>query len=108
MSFADLMAAADSTVIRLLGEPVPVTYTPQGGAAVQVTGIFDEQYVLAKGSAHAGVEAAMPAVFFQLSALPGDPEVDKPTLIIGGVNYRVRERLGAGMGGILLGLRKIT
>jgi hypothetical protein len=108
MSFADLMAAVDSTVIRVLGEPVPVTYTPNGGASVPVTGIFDEQFVLAKGSADAGVEVSIPAVFFKLADLPVDPEVDDPTLIIGGVSYRVRERVGAGMGGIVLGLRKIT
>lgn len=73
-----------------------------------VKGIFDEQYVLAKGDAEAGVEARGPAVFFRLADLPDDPEDDDPTLTIRGVDYRVVERRPDGMGGVVLALRKVT
>ncbi len=108
MSFDDLVAAMDSTIIALLGESVPTTYTPLGGVAVPVSGVFDEQYVLANGSAQAGVSATVPAVFYRISALPADPIIDKPTITIGGVDYRVREKMPDGKGGIVLGLHKIT
>lgn len=107
MSFADLVAGIDRAAQAVLGGEV-VTYTAQGGTGVPVTGIFDEQYVLAKGSAEAGVEALGPAVFFRLEDLPANPEDDEPTLTIRGVNYRAIERRPDGMGGIVLQLRRAT
>lgn len=111
MSFSALVAAADRAAQSALGGET-VTYTPTVGApppaAVQVTGIFDEQYVLAKGSAEAAVETLGPAVFLRLEDLPTDPRDDEPTLTIRGVVYRVRERPTDGMGGIVLGLRRVT
>lgn len=106
MAFADLVAAADRAAQLALGGEL-VTYAPQLGAPVQVTGIFDEVYVLAKGTAEAGVEALGPAVFFRLSDLPIDPEDDEPTLTIRAVDYRVTERRTDGMGGIVLALRRV-
>ena len=107
MAFSDLVAAADRIAMADLGGEL-VTYAPSVGAPVQVTGLFDAQFVLAKGTANAGVEASAPAVFFRLSDLPADPEVDDPTLTIGAVNYRVIERMPDGIGGIVLVLRSIT
>lgn len=113
MSFADLVKAADRIAIRVFGdeqngEPVPILYTPDQGATVQVTGIFDENYVLAKGTPDAGVETIGPAVFIRLEDLPVDPEDDEPTLTIRGAQYRVVERRPDGMGGIVLALRRTT
>lgn len=108
MSFADLIAAADRVALDVFAEATPITYTPDGGAAVEVAGIFDENYVLAKGAAQAAVEAVGPAVFLRLSDLPVDPEADDPTLTIRGVEYTVRERRPDGMGGIVLELRRAT
>lgn len=107
MSFAELVAAADVVAMTALGGEV-VTYAPEVGAPVPVTGLFDEQYVLAKGTAEAGVEALGPAVFFRLEDLPADPELDEPTLTIRGNPYRVIERRPDGMGGIVLALRLVT
>lgn len=108
MAFADLVADTDRAVQAALGGEL-VTYDPAGaGVPVQVTGIFDEQYVLAKGGAEAGVETLGPAVFLLLADLPTDPEDDEPTLTIRGVNYRVIERRPDGMGGVVLALRKVT
>ena len=113
MAFADLAAQTDRAALAAFGEPV--TYTPQGGPPTSVRpngdpliGIFDLQYVLAKGSAEAGVESLGPAVFLLLEDLPTNPEDDEPTLTIGAVTYRVTERRPDGMGGIVLALRRIT
>lgn len=84
-----------------------ITYQPAVGPAVHVSGIFDEIYALAKGDPDAGVESLGPAVFLRLEDLPVDPEVDDPTLIIAGVGYRVVERRPAGLGAIMLGLRRL-
>lgn len=107
MSFAALMAAVDRAAQAALGGE-ELLYKTAAGATYEVTGLFSEQYVLAKGTAEAGVEAVGPAVFFRLEDLPTDPEVDDPTLTIGGVNYRVVERQPDGIGGITLVLRKVT
>lgn len=85
-----------------------ITYQPSAGPQVAVRGIFDAQYVLVQGGAEAGVEATAPAFFCRLSSLPVDPELDDPTLTIEGVQYRVVERRLAGLGAILLVLRRIA
>lgn len=103
-AFDDLIAGADRAVHALLGGQT-INYRTALGADFPVVGLFDAQYVLAKGTAEAGVESAGPAVFFVLADLPEDPEIDDPTLTIGGVEYSVIERLPAGMGGIVLALR---
>lgn len=106
--FDELVRAADRAAQAALGG-VSVTYAPEVGSPVEVTGIFDAQYVLAKGGlAEAGVETLGPAVFLRLEDLPVDPEDDEPTLTIGGVDYRVTERRPDGMGGIVLALRRLT
>jgi len=107
MGFAELVAAADDATREHLGGE-PVTYQPAVGAPVEPVGIFDEAYVLAKGDAEAGVETLGPAVFLRLEDLPVDPELDEPTLTIRGVEYRVIERRPAGLGGIVLALRRVT
>ena len=107
MAFADLVAQVDRAAQAALGGEV-VTYKPLVGPAVPVTGIFDEQFVLAKGDANAGVEAQGPAVFFRIEDLPVDPENDDPTLTIRGQAYRVIERMRDGIGGIILAVRLKT
>lgn len=109
MSFSDLLEVVDRAALRVFGEPEPIIYTPDGEDPVELTGIFDLQYVLAKGGlAEAGVEAVGPAAFFRLSDLPVDPEDDEPTLTIRGVDYIVIERRPDGLGGIVFGLRRST
>lgn len=111
--FAERVAAMDRAAMELLGG-VPVIYQPEIGAPVSVTpsgqpllGIFDEQFVLAKGSIEAGTEALGPAVFMRLEDLPVEPELDKSTLIIGGRLYKGRERHRDGFGGIVFELRGV-
>lgn len=106
MSFFDLIARADRTAQRVLGG-VPVVYTPQDGAPVTVTGIFDAQYLLIE-SGETRVEGRHPAVFLRLSDLPTDPDQDEPTVTIGAKEYRVTERRPDGLGGVLLVLLEVT
>lgn len=115
MGFAENIARVDRNAQRLLGG-VPVTYRPKFGPAVSVTttsgapllGIFDDTFILAQGRAEAGVEASLPTVSLILADLPTDPEVDDPTLTIGGVDYRIVKRAPADFGSIVLTLRKVV
>lgn len=106
-AFSDLVLLADRKVQGNLGGE-PVIYTPQVGAPVTVTGVYDEVYVLAKGDPLAGVETLGPAVFLRLEDLPVDPEFDEPILTIHSLDYRVIERRPDGIGGIVLALRLVT
>lgn len=105
MAFVDLAAMARRAALDTFGEVV--TYAPQVGVPVTRTGIFNAQYVLAQGNADAGVETLGPAVFFDLSDLPTDPEIDTPIITVRGVAYHVDERKPDGMGGIVLRLSKV-
>lgn len=114
MGFAEAVARIDRNAQRLL-DGVPVTYRPKFGPAVSTTpggapllGIFDDTFVLVQGSAEAGVEARLPTVNLILADLPTDPEVDDPTLTIGGVDYRIVKRAPADYGSIVLTLRKVV
>ncbi|HET7500649.1 MAG TPA: hypothetical protein VFK02_06580 [Kofleriaceae bacterium] len=107
MSFTQLIATIDRTAQALLGGE-PVIYRPTVGDPVTVTGLFDAQYVLIQGSAHAGVEGRGPAVSLRLEDLPGDPEQDSPTVTIRGVDYDVLAAKPDGIGGIVLVLRKVA
>lgn len=108
MAYSDDVEALDRAAMASLGGEA-ITYTPTVGspppAPVSVTGIFDANFALAKGGANAGVEALVPAVFFRLSDLPTDPNVDDPTLTIRGNVYRVIERMPDDQGGIVLIVR---
>ncbi len=106
-AFASMVATTDRLVLSHLGGS-PVIYTPADGDPVQVSGVFDQVYVLAKGTAQAGVGTIGPAVFLLLEDLPVDPEDDEPTITIDGLTYRVTAREPDGMGGIVLGLRLVT
>lgn len=111
MAFDDLVALADRAVQSTLGGET-VTYRPSADVVItvvpfEVVGVFDANYVLAKGTAEAGVEATGPAVFFRLEDLPEYLEDDEPTLTIRDVDYRVLERRPDTMGGIVLVLRSI-
>lgn len=106
-AYDDLVAQVDRSVQSLLGGEA-VVYAPSVGLPVSITGVFDSNYVIAKGDQMAGVETLGPAVFFRVEDLPADPETDDPTLTIRAVNYRVIERHPDDMGGIVLELRRIT
>ena len=104
-AFSAAILAADRAAQSLLGGQ-PVTYAPEVGSPVSITGIFDSVFVLVRGGdVPAGVEALGPAVFLRLEDIPSDPELDDPTLTINGTDYVVIERVPDGIGGIVLALR---
>jgi hypothetical protein len=105
MAFADLIAATDVAARKHLGG-VPVTYAPEEGEAVEVTGIFDASYVLVLDD---GVESVAPVVWLALSDLPADPGTDAATLTIDGQDYKIRRTLKRDeMGSILLALHEVA
>lgn len=90
------------------GDTPAITYTPPGGTAVPVDGIFDDAYVFVE-EGEAGVSTQGPAVFFRLADLPSDPgQDDGPIVTIYGVTYSVIRVKPDGMGGIRLGLNIAT
>lgn len=106
--FAAHVAAMDRAVQAHLGA-VEVTYQPAAGSSFPVAGIFDALYVLSStGGSLAGVETLGPAVSIVLDDVPINPELDDPTLTIGGVAYRVIGREPGGFGLMVLALRKVT
>jgi hypothetical protein len=105
--FADLLSAADGAIVADAGLGGPVSYTPDGGDAVTVNGIFDEAYQrLDVGGP--GISSVGPAVFLRLEDLPSDPRVDRAAaLVIEGVTYVFHEVQPDGQGGVLLHLHKV-
>ncbi len=104
-----MVALMDGTVQAVLGDGA-VTYRPgvQGVDRVQVAGPFDASYKLvSSGGDEAGVETVTPAVFIQIADLPTDPMIDNPTLVIGGLTYKVTGRHPADFGSIVLTLRQV-
>lgn len=107
MAFSDLLANVDRVVLSSFGDPV--TYFPADGDPVELTGVFDAEYVRPE-LGQPGVSTVSPAVFIRLSDLPGlDPVVDTQALVqINGLNYRIWEAKPDGQGGIYLILHRTT
>lgn len=103
MSFTALLAQADALTLDTLGESV--TYTPSVGAAVSVTGIFDEQYQRVEVGTP-GVSSSGPAVSLLLSDLPSDPTTDNATVTIRSTTYSIKEAQPDGQGWVVLQLQE--
>jgi hypothetical protein len=104
VGFAELLAAVDVTALDILGGGV--TYTPTGGPAADVEGIFDAAYVRVEAG-EAGMSSVGPALFCRSEDLPSDPDTDlTATVTVGGVVYRVREAQPDGLGGLRLYLHR--
>lgn len=107
MSWEAHIESMDRAVQEHLGG-VAVHYAPENRAAVDVVGVFDENYRLAEDGAEDGVERRVPAVFLRLADLPIHPDDDNPLITIAGTAYTVRERRtdGAAGGSVLLLLER--
>lgn len=105
MGFADLVAATDRAVQAHLGS-VTVRYRPECEDPIEITGVFDERYVLVD-PANAGVEQIAPVLFLRVEDLPIHPDGDDPTIEIAEQRYQVVERMPDGFGGIRLRLHRI-
>jgi len=107
VAFLDLVAAADRAAQDHLGG-VAVTYEPEGGVAVEVTGIFDAAHVLPATQGRAEIEQVGPVLWVRLEDLPVDPDIDEPTITIAGTDYKIRERQRDGAGSIRLLLHRVS
>src|SRR5512133_1558873 len=108
MAYTEAVTDMDRQVLAHLGGS-DVVYAPAAGASAIVKGLFYSAFLLASpGTAGGpGIESSAPAVFLPcLADLPTDPDVDAPTITVGGVSYTVRERHKDGMGGVVLFLRE--
>ena len=100
MGWAANLALVDDAVRATLG-PVDVTYTPDGGSATAVEGMFDAAHVLVLD----GIESVGPVLFLDpenVTALGVDVLDDKPAIVIDSANYTVRQRQTDGQGGVRL------
>jgi hypothetical protein len=81
-----------------LGETV--TYTPQGGSAVSLQGIFTADYYAALEGGELQVASTKPAVSFPVSSVPNAAPGDSVTAQ--GTDYEVAEVQPDGMGMVAL------
>lgn len=95
------MPVMDRQIVDQLGEAVH--YAPSSGAAIDVSGVFDNAYVMVDAGGQAGVSSCGPAVFLLIDDLPTSPNPidDLPTITVGEIAYQVREAKPDGKGGIL-------
>lgn len=70
-----------------LGETV--TYTPQGGSAVSLQGVFTQDYRVVGENGDLQVESIRPAVSLENADVPNAAQGDAVT--VSGTNYRVVE-----------------
>lgn len=106
MAFPDILGSVDRVVRQQLGGAI--TYTPGGGSAVTVQGIFDDVSVIVDDS-RAGLATTGPVVFLRLEDLTSDPVEDSAaTITVGSVVYEVKEPQPDGLGGIRLLLHRVS
>jgi hypothetical protein len=104
MGFNDLLETASETTLTLLGQVV--TYTPSVGAAVEVTGIYDEAYSFVDVG-EPGVSSSGPAVFLNLEDLPADALTDtEATITVESVSFTIFECKPDGKGFVVYRLHK--
>ncbi len=106
MGWAANLALVDDAVRATLG-PVDVTYTPNGGSATAVEGMFDANHVLVLD----GIESTGPVLFLDPEnvTLTGVSVLnDAPAIVIDSNNYTVRERQTDGQGGVRLLLKRVV
>jgi len=109
MGWNSAIEAADRAAIAVLRDPGDVyTYTPGGGEAAPVDGIFDDSYLRAEAG-RPGVTTSGPTFFARLSDFPRDPEEDAgAVLTVNGVAYKAAEVEKDGQGGVLLRLHEVA
>lgn len=75
----DLAALAQTATVATLGEAT--TYTPEGGQATAVNGIFSNTFIEVDPDLGVPISTNAPNVFYKHSDLPGEPaEGDQVTI----------------------------
>ena len=92
MNFAADIERMDRQIQRTLGRK-DIEYRPESGPLISgIRGVFDANHLI-QDPINSNVEAIGPVVWFRLEDIaPNDPRTDKPVIVIGGVEYRPRER----------------
>jgi len=80
------------------------TYTPQGGQATQINGIFDNEYALIDAGGGVGVASREPK--FQTETINVPNAADGDTLVVNSITYKVRVVEPDGTGTTTLMLEK--
>jgi hypothetical protein len=75
------------------------TFTPSGGSAVTVNGIFDAEYAAVEGDGQVAIASTMPV--FQCRSVDA-PDAYNATLVVAGATYRVVEVKPDGTGVTML------
>jgi hypothetical protein len=104
----DWNAVVIGPLMGVFGESV--TYTPRGGAAFQITGVFDDAYLkeVMFEDATSGVTTVSAVLGVQLSQFSATPaQNDSLTIASTGATYLVREVRTDSRGGAKLMLSKV-
>lgn len=101
-------AGLNSTVVATFGEvalgnPVPV-WTPQGGAATPIDGVFDEPFTAVGVGAGVPLETTEPTLGVQASAVPGIRRGD--AIALRGRSFRVVRLEADALGMLTLALQE--
>ena len=94
--------SADDRAYLLMDFGVSVTYTVQGGSAVTITGIFDNDYSEISSGGMVGFAMQQPRLLVRTSDVANCTEGD--TFVVGGVTYHstVVQDDGTGMTVVVL------
>lgn len=100
---AKVSAAMDAAKAEF-GEPV--TYTPVGGDAVEITAIPEDEYVEADGFTHAVTGTTGTQISVKLADLPGGEARRNDQVLWRGIEYLVKEDRPDGQGNTTLILHR--
>lgn len=107
MSWADMVDGVLVTCLSTFNESVPAVYTPKGGLAVSLPGIFDGLYESVDPNTGAIVTSEQPILGIRDADLGQKPRQDDQ-VVVRGNTYRVNEVHTDGFGGSKLFLHKVA
>ncbi|OFZ54973.1 MAG: hypothetical protein A2428_03105 [Bdellovibrionales bacterium RIFOXYC1_FULL_54_43] len=102
----DWSTLSDGVLSRALNTfGTPVSYTPNGGDEIQISGVFSNAHILVEVG---GVPQSMtaPTLGIRLADLPAKPTKDDQ-ITIKGLNYRITDSQEDGEGGTTLILNQV-
>ena len=99
---------SDADRLAFLGDwNDPASYTPAGGSATDLPGVFDEPFDLAMdGGGGPGIGSSLPQFQCRTSDVASDPTGD--TLVVDGVTYRIARHEPDGTGMTILFLEQTS
>ena len=104
MGWLDLTARVQTAGQTVFGEVV--TFTPTGGSAETVTGVFDAEHAFQELMGDATIETLRPVVIFRTASLSQTP-VRGDSISVRSTDYTVIEIQPDGHGDIVVVLEKV-